>query len=96
MGATSIVDRVLCTHNKDGMRSRAVVVRTSRVLMVGDKLSSRHGQKGTIGITLQQEDMPFSMQTGMVPDIIINPCALPSRMTIGQLKEVTGLRDHVR
>ena len=88
LGATSTVDKVIMAYNKDGMRSRAVVVRTSRIPMVGDKFSSRHGQKGTIGITLPQEDMPFSMCTGMVPDIIINPCAMPSRMTIGQLKEM--------
>ncbi|MBU5575108.1 MAG: DNA-directed RNA polymerase subunit B [Candidatus Aenigmatarchaeota archaeon] len=82
-----IVDKVFITENINGNKFVQVSVRDLRVPEVGDKFASRHGQKSVIGIILDQNNMPFSA-SGVIPDIIINPHAIQSRQTIGQVLEI--------
>jgi DNA-directed RNA polymerase II subunit RPB2 len=89
-GQLGFVDKAFMTEGEEGERIAKVRIREQRMPNLGDKFASRAGQKGTVGMIIPEKDMPFT-KDGIRPDIIVNPHAIPTRMTIGQLVEcITG------
>ncbi|KAL9660122.1 hypothetical protein QQ045_024933 [Rhodiola kirilowii] len=82
-----VVDKVALFTEREGDKNVKFVIRHHRRPELGDKFSSRHGQKGVCGLIVQQEDFPFS-ERGICPDLILNPHGFPSRMTIGKMIEL--------
>ena len=83
------VDKILITANEGDNTTLKIQTRQTRTPEIGDKFSSRHGQKGVVGIIVEQADLPFT-DAGITPDIIMNPHGFPSRMTVGKMLELVS------
>ena len=90
-GQTGRVDAVYLYSTQDGRRGVKIRIVEDRLPIVGDKMASRHSQKGTVGEIMAEEDMPFTA-SGLRPDLIFNPHGIPTRMTVGQFLEASSNR----
>jgi len=88
MANSVYVDRIIMTSNSEESCLVKMITRQTRVPEIGDKFSSRHGQKGVVGLIVPQVDMPFSERNGWCPDLVMNPHGFPSRMTVGKMIEM--------
>jgi DNA-directed RNA polymerase II subunit RPB2 len=94
-GQHGIVDAVYRYVTSEGLLGVKIRVAEPRIPVLGDKFSARHGQKGTVGMRVPEEDMPYT-KDGLRPDMIVNPHAFPSRMTIGQFVETMSTKAAVQ